>query len=136
MTLQLPPNSLTMLVRDEQKYLAAKFLSLDATEQHRSGVMCEREFLKAIQQCDDIINLPVLVDDFEVEGTHGSHLCFVMNLMSSDVSSFRRSSPNKALKPYIVKNIISHVLEALIQLHSLGIIHTGAWFAMNDLEAL
>jgi serine/threonine-protein kinase SRPK3 len=42
------------------------------------------------------------------------------------VFSFRRNAPNKALKPYIVKNIISQVLEALVQLHSLDIIHTGA----------
>ena len=52
-------------------------------------------------------------------------MCFVMNLLSTDVSSFRRSAPNKALKPYIVKNIICQVLEALMQLHSLDIIHTG-----------
>jgi len=87
--------------------------------------MQEREFLKAIQQLDDINSLPLLVDEFEVQGIHGSHMCFVMGLLSSDVSSFRRSAPNKALKPYIVKNIIGQVLEAIVQLHSLDIIHTG-----------
>jgi serine/threonine-protein kinase SRPK3 len=108
------------------KYLAAKILSLDGTEQHRKGVMHELEILKTIKKQDDINSLPILYDTFEVEGPRGSHLCFLMNLLSSDVSSFRRNAPNKALKPYIVKNIISQVLEALVQLHSLDIIHTGA----------
>ncbi|KAF8959826.1 kinase-like domain-containing protein [Flammula alnicola] len=114
--------------QDEAQYFAAKILSLNATEQHRNGVMHELEFLKAIQAHDDIaqdiFSLPFLCDDFEVQGPRGSHLCFVMNLLSTDVSSFRKSAPNKALKPYIVKNIIGQVLEALAQLHSLDIIHT------------
>jgi serine/threonine-protein kinase SRPK3 len=87
--------------------------------------MHELEFLKTIEKQDDINGLPILYDTFQVEGPRGSHLCFLMNLLSSDVSSFRRNAPNKALKPYIVKNIISQVLEALVQLHSLDIIHTG-----------
>lgn len=94
--------------------------------------MHELECLKALQKQDDINDLPILYDNFEVEGLRGFHLCFVMNLLNSDVSSFRRSTPNKALKPYIVKNIIGQVLEALVQLHDLDIIHTGgdgcAWY--------
>ena len=45
-----------------------------------------------------------------------------MNLLSSEVFSFRRNAPNKALKPLaksgiivIVKNIVSQVLEAVCQ---------------------
>ena len=87
--------------------------------------MHELEVLKTIEKQDDINGLPILYDTFEVEGPRGSHLCFLTNLLSSDVSSFRRNAPNKALKPYIVKNIIGQVLEALVQLHSLDIIHTG-----------
>ncbi|KAF8960604.1 kinase-like protein [Flammula alnicola] len=121
--------SSTWLISDSKpeyggRYLAAKILSLDATEQHRTGVMHELEFLKTVQKQDDINKLPILLDDIEIKGPQGSHLCFVMDLLSSDVSSFRRSAPKKALKPYIVKNIISQVLEALVQLHNLDIIHT------------
>ena len=32
-----------------------------------------------------------------------------------NVSSFRRSSPNKALKPYTVKNVIGYVLQVAAQ---------------------
>jgi serine/threonine-protein kinase SRPK3 len=87
--------------------------------------MYELEFLKTIRKQDDINNLPILYNDIEVQGPRGSHLCFLMDLLSSDLSSFRRIAPNKALNPYIVKNIISQVLEALVQLHSLDTVHTG-----------
>ena len=69
-------------------------------------------------------SLPTTHDASEVQGPRGSHLYFLANLLNSDVSSFR-SAPSKALRPYIVKNVISQVLEALVQLHSLDIIHTG-----------
>ncbi|KDR76549.1 hypothetical protein GALMADRAFT_96305, partial [Galerina marginata CBS 339.88] len=115
--------SSTWLISDSKaeyggKYLAAKILSLDATQQHRTGVMRELEFLETIRKQDDIDSLPVLYDDIEIQGPRGSHLCFLMDLLSSDVSSFRRNAPNRALKPYIVKNIIAQVLEALVQLHA------------------
>jgi len=93
--------------------------------------MHELEALKTIEKQDDINSLPILYDAFEVQGPRGSHLCFLTNLLSSDVSSFRRSAPNKALRPYIVKNIISQVLEALVQLHGLDIIHTGVSGNLN-----
>ena len=51
-------------------------------------------------------------------------MCLLMNLMSLDVSSFRINTPNKALKPCIVKNVISQMLEALMQLHNLDIVYT------------
>jgi serine/threonine-protein kinase SRPK3 len=78
-----------------------------------------------IEKADDINNLPILYDVFEVQGPRGSHLCFLNNLLGSDVAWFRRSAPNKELKPYIVKNIIGQVWEALVQLHSFDIIHAG-----------
>lgn len=62
--------------------------------------MHELEVLKTIKKQDDINNLPILYDAFEVQGPRGSHLCLT-DLLSLDVSSFRRSAPNKALKPYV-----------------------------------
>lgn len=54
-----------------------------------------------------------------------------MNLLNSDVSTFRRSSPTKSLPAHTVKKILTHTLEGLIQLHELNIIHTGVpWLTM------
>lgn len=45
--------------------------------------------------------------------------------MSSDVASLRRTSPTKSLPVYMVKKIVALVLDALDQLHDMGIVHTG-----------
>ncbi|KAI0761641.1 kinase-like domain-containing protein, partial [Trametes elegans] len=106
------------------KYHAAKVLSIDGTREHAQGRSRELEFLQQIAACDEVTALPVLEDHFEQSGPGGTHLCLVMQLLSSDVSSFRRSSPTKALPAHIVKNILAHTLEGLKQLHELDIIHT------------
>lgn len=118
------------------KYLAAKILSLEATSRNETGEMQELQFLKAIQRCEDINCLPILRDDFFVGGPRGNHLCFIMDLLSTNVSSFRRQFPKKALPPFWVKNIIVLVLEGLVQLHDLGIIHTGESFRTLSYHSL
>ncbi|KAI0632112.1 kinase-like protein [Trametes polyzona] len=106
------------------KYHAAKILTLNGTRAHADGVSRELEFLQQIAACENVDSLPILEDHFEETGPGGSHLCFIMQPLSSDVSSFRRSAPNKALPVYIAKNILAQTLEGLKQLHELDIIHT------------
>ena len=81
--------------------------------------------LKTIVEQSDCDALPVLRDHFMVSGPNGEHLCILMDPLSSDLGSFRRTSPTKALPAYMVKNIIALVLGALGRLHKLQIIHTG-----------
>ena len=87
--------------------------------------MQELRFLKKIADCEDINGLPVLRDNFTITSHFGEHLCLLMDPMSSDVGSLRRSSPTKCLPIYMVKNIVASVLEGLEQLHDLSIVHTG-----------
>ncbi|KAI0029591.1 kinase-like protein [Vararia minispora EC-137] len=124
--------STTYLVSDPQaecdeftnRYRAAKILTVEGTRTYHEGQSRELEFLKQIAACDDIDSLPVLEDHFEERGPEGTHLCLVTQLLSTDVSSFRRSAPNKALPAHTAKTILTQILEALAQLHALGIIHT------------
>lgn len=111
--------------RPGYKYLAAKILTTEATNRNKARKMREREFLNEIVSRDTSNQLPLLRDDFEERGPKGLHICLVMNLLSSNISSFHRSAPSKALPPYIVRNIIAMVLEALVQLHDMNIVHTG-----------
>ncbi|KAI0757390.1 hypothetical protein C8Q80DRAFT_1216033 [Daedaleopsis nitida] len=106
------------LLADNQvnKYHAAKILTLEGTRAHAQGLSRELEFLQQIAACEDVDSLPVLEDRFEEQGPGGTHLCFVMHVFSSDVCSFRRSSPHKALSPQIVKNVLARTLEGLTQL--------------------
>jgi len=48
-----------------------------------------------------------------------------MDVLSTDVSMLRCSAPRNVLPLHMVKIIIAEVVEALAQLHSLRIIHTG-----------
>ena len=68
----------------------------------------------------------MLRDHFIEQGPKGRHLCLVQDLYSTSVSSLRRSSPHKALPPYMVRNIVSMLVDALAQLHAMRIVHTGS----------
>lgn len=106
------------------KYMAAKILTVDGTRRHKAGQMRELEFLETVTAREEVDCLPLLRDHFEEQGVQGPHLCIVMNLLGSDISSFRRSHPKQALPIHIVRNVISMVVEALSYLHDSGIVHT------------
>jgi len=123
-------SSSSWIVYDEngergQKYLAAKILTVDATKRHGTGQMRELEFMREITERKDTDHLPMLRDHFVERGPRGEHLCLVMNLYSTSVSALRRSAPHKALPPYMTRNIIMMLVEALDHLHSMRIVHTG-----------
>ncbi|TFY74035.1 hypothetical protein EWM64_g9976 [Hericium alpestre] len=90
--------------------LRKDILTLDGTLRHSAGELQEREFLKKIAACENTESLPVLRDDFVLSGPRGDHLCFVMDFLSTDVSSLRRQSPTRALPVHL-------------QLHELDIVH-------------
>lgn len=99
--------------------------------------MNELEFYRVLQANRRIPTVAQLTDDFQIEGHTGPHICLVFQPMGPHVTSFRMTSPTEALKPYIVKKIISDVAKALAGLHRNGIIHTGAiciQFKFQDAE--
>lgn len=104
-------------------YYAIKILTAQATKGGHRGHPVELEVLKAVSSKNS--GFPYLFGHFEISGPQGSHLCLVQSVLSTDVSSFRRSAPLKKLGFQTVKIIIDQVLEALVTLHAEGIIHTG-----------
>jgi serine/threonine-protein kinase SRPK3 len=108
------------------RFRAVKILTADATQGHLHGQLRELEIMTAITDLgDDRDYLPCLHDHFQERGPHGDHLCMVMDVFSTSVSSLRRSAPRKVLPLHMAKIIIAEVVEALVHLHSLDIIHTG-----------
>jgi serine/threonine-protein kinase SRPK3 len=87
----------------EHKYHAVKILTANATEGQHQGRLCELEILKAIGDLgDEREYLPMLRDHFQEKGPHGDHLCLAMDVLSTDVSTLRRSAPHKALPLHMV----------------------------------
>ncbi|KAK7449631.1 hypothetical protein VKT23_013106 [Stygiomarasmius scandens] len=120
----------TWLVHDPQglpqeSYLAVKILTVEATKMHEAGTTKELEIMKELKDMEDREFLSLIYDDFFECSPFGSHLCIVMSLYSSSVSALRRSSPTKALPPYMARTIIHMLVEALDQLHERRIVHTG-----------
>lgn len=84
--------------------------------------------LKAMEKLRETVKsplLPTLREHFELRHETYTHICMVMDLLGSDVGSFRRCAPEKALPDYTVRVIIRQVLEALVLLHNADIVHTG-----------
>ncbi|EKM54810.1 uncharacterized protein PHACADRAFT_258927 [Phanerochaete carnosa HHB-10118-sp] len=108
--------------RGSTQYRAAKLLSRDATQEVHRGIMLEVEAMKKLREHGDFPGLPMLHDDFEFLG--GAHICLVMNVLGSDIGSFRRSADNKALPLNVVRTIMRQVTAATAYLHKCGIVHT------------
>ena len=123
---------LTFFPRDhDNKFFALKILTLEATEEHAKGRMLERKIMQTLRRHGEMEHLPYLVDTFDIDVGRGKqHICFVLNLLGSDVASLRRSALQKALPVHVVRVIIRHVLTALSYLHKLGIVHTGAYLTV------
>ncbi|GJE90013.1 kinase-like protein [Phanerochaete sordida] len=112
-------------VRTSKQFYAVKVLTLDATNDHRTGMSLELESMRKVCSSGRSECLPTLVDVFEIPRTRGHvHLCLVMDVYGQDIATFRRSAPQKALPVYVVKTIIKQVLLATARLHELGIVHT------------
>ena len=118
---------LILVIRNSNdRFYAAKILTLEATKEHANGRMLEKEIMRILQRNGETEHLPYMVDTFDIDAEHDKkHICFVLRLLGSDVASLRRSAHQKALPVYTVKVIIKQVLEALSHLHKLGIVHTG-----------
>lgn len=103
-----------------------KILSAWATVENRNGRLHELATLEIVARTKPpTSHLPRLLDHFEISGPHGEHLCFVLDAQSTSIETFRRSLPNKVLRPHVVQIIIIRVLNALAELHANNIVHTG-----------
>lgn len=108
-------------------YHAVKILTVHATEESENGNLLELEVLETISTLRGrfAVNRPYLFDHFTIKGRKGKHFCLVLSVLSTDISSFRKSAPSQMLKSPTVKIIVAQVVRALVVLHNAGIIHGG-----------
>lgn len=111
---------------ERDSLMAVKILTGHATTLNKRGQFDEAAMLRKAAALDKNAFLPFLMDDFEILGPHGTHIALVLTLLTTDIGQFRRTAPNQRLPLHTVKMIISCVMSALVELHSLDIIHTSA----------
>lgn len=114
-------------IRADRRYKAVKVLSRDATADcltHKQ--MLEIEIMQKVKSLGKFDALPQLLDIFPiVHDQQTIHMAMVMEVLGTDIGSFRRLSPKKTLPLYTVRIIMRQVVEGLVHLHSAGIVHTG-----------
>ena len=68
---------------------------------------------------------------FLATSKHGPHICFVADVLGTDLMTLRRTQPDKAFPVSVVKRIVKQTLLALDYLHrDCRLIHTGG----NDIH--
>jgi serine/threonine-protein kinase SRPK3 len=116
------PRSSVWLVWDGEDYFTVKIYTIAASE-HAKTV--ELPILKVVHDLDASIRLPTYHDKFWEKTTAGSHLCLVLNPMSTTVRALQHDANHERLPVHAVQNIVLTVADALECLHSVGIMHGG-----------
>lgn len=74
----------------------------------------------------------LMVDDFAVQGPHGTHRCLLFNPLGMTLTDLRKLTPDKALDKSHLQQSLQLVLFALDLLHQAGVVHTGMSFSVPD----
>jgi hypothetical protein len=70
-------------------------------------------------------HLRVKLDDFHVEGPHGTHQCLVFAPLGRNLTSLRDLFEDKALDKTLLQKFLLVILVALDYLRQAGVVHTG-----------
>lgn len=66
------------------------------------------------------------IDNFQIDGSHGTHICLVYRPMRETLYDLRSRFKNQRFPPQILKLYVVHLLQGLNYLHSeCHLIHTG-----------
>ena len=127
------PRSSTWLVlrAHNPEHFAVKIFTVSASDRAKTVE------LPIIKQVDKIsrsgfLDLPTFHGSFWEESSAGSHLCFVMNPLSTSVKTLQRDAENQRLPVHVVQRILKIVSSSLNGLHDSNIMH-GRMFIFHDL---
>jgi hypothetical protein len=75
----------------------------------------------------------LVLDSFEVVGSHGKHTCLIYQPLGMSFTEFRDLLPEKKFPKDLVQRSIQLTLIALVFMHENNVIHTGK-YAIKTLE--
>ncbi|KAF8902233.1 kinase-like domain-containing protein [Gymnopilus junonius] len=116
------PRSSTWLVfrpRDPV-YFAVKIFTIAASDRAKT---VELPIVKAVDKLDSNLGLPIFQGSFWEDSGAGSHLCFVLNPLSTSVQALQLGANHHRFPVHVVQRIVGTVARALKGLHDAGIMH-------------
>ena len=129
------PRSTTWLVlrAHDPGYFAVKIFKVAASERAKTlelPIMKEVTVDKVSRSGS--LELQTFHDSFWEESRFGSHLCFVMNPLSTSVKDLQQDAKDQRLPVHVVQRIVWSVSNSLNGLHDVGIMH-GRMFLIHNL---
>lgn len=115
------------LAKDDKadKYVAIKICVADTGTNPQ-----ECEISRRIATSDLILPL---VDEFMISGPNGKHQCMVMPLARMSVYAALDSSYHRPFQLPVARAIAAQLIEAIVILHSQGIVHAGALYQQTHI---
>ena len=129
------PRSSTWLVLSahDQAYFVVKIFTVTASD-HAKTV--ETPILKAVSNLSPSMLLPTFHESFWEKGSAGSHLCFVMNPLSTSIQDLQQDADNERFPVHVVQRVIWCVANSLKCLHDIKIMHGRTCLTIIDLISI
>jgi hypothetical protein len=125
------PRSSTWLVLrvHDPGYFAVKIFTVAASERAKT---VELPIIKEVSKVSrsGFLMLPTFHGSFWEESSAGSHLCFVMNPLSTSVKDLQRDADNQRLPIHVVQRIVWSASSSLNGLHDAKIMHGRTFIIM------
>jgi len=124
-----PRSSVWLVLRPKPAaYSAVKIYTVAASDRANR---VELPVLQSLKRIDPAMHLPPFEGKFWQESKHGSHLCILMNPLSTSIQDLRRQAENKRLPLHVVQRIVGTVADSLKILHRAEIMHGGMLLTLS-----
>lgn len=118
--------------RQSQKYVALKILAAHEAESNEAEIL---RLLSSPNSHPGQRFVPLLLDEFAIDGPNGRHLCLVQDVAACSVTISKEWSSNNLFPLETARSIVAQLILGVSYLHSRGVCHGGkSFFSPSSLE--
>ena len=118
--------STVWMARDNQqsRYVALKILSAEASCESKEAIISDHLAAAAASTGHPGSKyVSLLLDQFRIEGSNGSHLCFVSEVLGPPLSQLGKT--NRKLRGSVARQLGLQLAQCIAFIHSQGVCHGG-----------